>query len=626
MEYLVFLLGQKYFVLFLILALGIWLGRFKIKNISLGSTLVLLVALIFGHVCQNVVPSAVLRGVPEPTVKAIETQLKLTPKADAKDVASNAMKLAAQSGETLTAPITKAEVKKVKSAEGVTQIIELEDLKTVGLLIFLYAVGLQAGPAFVRTFKRSGLKFLTITAVSVFSAMAVAVIAAIIMKLPPDIATGLFCGAMTNTPALGAAKPVLDALPNAAAWGIKSGNAVAGYALAYPFSMVGTVLLIQLLPKLLRKDFKKEEQSWDVERRAGKGHLGRRSFKVTNTMVDGKTITQINPDRHIHVNISRVKRGDEVYSATADFIIKTGDVLLAVGETSELEKMGMLVGEECDPKWDTNPNVISVDVDLLSLKYANKTLADLDLFNRFGVTVTRIRRQGVELTPSGSSELLHNDNLRIVGDREHVVEVTKRLEGGSHTAEETSFLPFLVGLLIGVFIGVQQFSIAGSTITLSTAGGAFLISLIFGYYGKVGPWHLHVPTAAANFCKEFGLMLFLAGAGLDGGAKFADVFAKYGWSLVGAGAAVTTVCWIFSLFFMLVIFRMRWLSSSGALSACLTNPPALGASITQTRSELPVLGWSSVYPIATILKVVFVQLLVPLLYNLVAFAAKVGAK
>ncbi len=622
MEYLVFLFGKKYFVLFLILALGIWLGRFKIKGISLGTTLVLLIALVFGHLCQNVLPDAVVRGIPEPSIKAIELQLKITPKADLKDIAAKAQLEAAKTEPAATTSITKAEVKKVVSADHIKEIIELEDLKTVGLLIFLYAVGLQAGPAFIRTFKRSGLKFLTITAVSVFSAMAVVVIAAIVMKLPPDIATGLFCGAMTNTPALGAAKPVLDALPSAAAWGIKSGNAVAGYALAYPFSMVGTVLLIQLLPKLLKRDFKKEEQSWDVERRAGKGHLARRAFRVTNSMIDGKTITQINPDRHINVNISRVRRGDEVHSTTATFVIKTDDILLAVGEAGELDKLGLLIGEECETHWHTNPNVVSVDLDLLSLKYANKTLAELDLFNRFGVTVTRIRRQGAELTPTGSSELMHNDNLCIVGEREGVVEVTKRLEGGAHTAEETSFLPFLAGLLIGVFIGVQEFPIGASSITLSTAGGAFLISLVFGYYGKVGPWHLHVPTAAANFCKEFGLMLFLAGAGLDGGAKFADVFSKYGWSLVGAGAAVTTVCWILTLVTMLVIFRLRWLTTSGALAACMTNPPALGASISQTRSELPVLGWSSVYPIATILKVVFVQFLAPILYSVVNFAAK----
>lgn len=626
MDYLIFLFGKKYFVLLLILALGIWLGRFKIKGISLGTTLVLLIALVFGHLCQNVLPDAVVHGIPEPSVKAIELQLKITPKADLKEIAAKAQLEAAKKEPAATTTITTKEVKRVQSADKIKEIIELEDLKTVGLLIFLYAVGLQAGPAFIRTFKRSGLKFLAITAVSVFSAMAVVVVAAFVMKLPPDIATGLFCGAMTNTPALGAAKPILEALPHAAAWDIRSGNAVAGYALAYPFSMVGTVLLIQLLPKLLKRDFRKEEQSWETERRAGKGRLSRRAYRVTNTNIDGKTIAQINPDRHIQVNISRVRRGDEVYSATSKFAIRTGDILLSVGDSNELDKLGLLLGEECEAKWDTNPNVVSVDLDLLSMKYVNKTLADLDLFNRFGVTVTRISRQGVELSPSGSSELLFNDNLRIVGDRERVVEVTKRLEGGAHTAEETSFMPFLAGLLIGVFIGVQELPIGSNSITLSVAGGAFLTSLIFGYYGKVGPWHLHVPTAAANFNKEFGLMLFLAGAGLDGGAKFAAVFAKYGWSLVGAGATVSIVCWTLSLVMMLVVFRLRWLTTSGALAACMTNPPALGASISQTRSELPVLGWSSVYPIATILKVVFVQFLAPVLYNLVNFAAKLGAR
>ncbi len=560
-----FLLGEKMLVLFTILALGAWIGHFKIRGISLGATGVLFMALLFGHLGANVAPHWT-------TDQAL--------------------------------------------AERIEDAVKLEDVMVVGLLLFVYAVGLQAGPRFFRTFRRTGLRFVAIAAVSILSALLVTGVVAVLMGLKPDIAAGLFCGAMTNTPALAAAKEVIDRLPDAAALGFASGNAVAGYAIAYPYSMVGTVLLLQFLPRLLRRDLPKEEQEYKDEQKAAHGAITRRTLRITNPAIEGRTIAEINPGRMIRANISRVRRGDDVMPASGSLVLHLGDIVRVVGDAAELDRMQLLLGEQTSVDWDNNNAITHADVDVLQRKYCNIPLSDLDLVIRYGVLVTRVRRQGIEFLPDAQTALEIGDNIRIVGDRASVAEVTNRLEGGAHTADETDMLPFLVGLLLGIALGVIPFQLFGMKVKLGVAGGAFVMSLIIGHFGRIGRWHLYVPPAAKNISRELGLMLFLAGAGTSGGEKFAQVFTQYGWQLLAAGALVTTVSVSLTLILMLGVFRMRLSKSSGALAACMTNPPALGVANAQTQTDMAVLGWASVYPLAMIFKVLFVQLLVPVLYAL----------
>jgi putative transport protein len=479
----------------------------------------------------------------------------------------------------------------------------------LGLLLFVYAVGLQAGPRFFRTFRREGLRFAAIGA-SVALAGALTIFAlALLLNLSDDIAAGIYTGALTCTPALAAA---LDVFARAAP-GFEATVSV-GYGIAYPFSMIGVVLLVQFFPKLFKKDLRAEERLWLEERQKEMPMLVVKQFRITNPNMNGRTLRELDPHRLAHVNITRVRRGDQVVMVRPDFIFQQGDVAMAVGPQSEMSKMTLLLGEETQVPMDANNNIATADLEVTSSEFAGRTLADLQIWDTCGVVITRIRRQGMEISPVGSMTLEIGDGLHIVGERLDVDEFVKRVGGDTRRVQETSMLSYLLGLVLGIGLGVIPFELAsGVEVKLGIAGGAFLVSLLIGHFGRIGRLRLYVPPAAKNLTRELGLMLFLAGAGTTAGAHFVSVIQEQGWTLLLAGAAVTIVSVGVGLLLMLKVFRLQTLAALGALTASMTNPPGLAAANNQTTTDLATLSYASVYPAALIFKILMAQILVTLL-------------
>ncbi len=483
-----------------------------------------------------------------------------------------------------------------------------KEIRDIGLLLFVYAVGIQAGPRFFRAFRRQGLQYVVLAVVGVASAAMATAAVARIWRMSPELATGLYTGAVTNTPALAAAIDAAERVTIS-----RTGEVSVGYGVAYPFSMIGTVLLIQFLPKLLRRNLKDEETVWKAQQERESPRLRAKRFLITNPNCDGRSIRDINPHRMSLANISRVRRGEVVLAATPDLVLHCGDVVLAVGPDEELEKLRLLLGEETQADMDVNTNVVAIDVDVTDNKVAGKRIGDLRVWEQYGVVITRIRRQGTEITPIGSISLEMGDTLRIVGERESVERFAKTIGGDAHK-DETSMVTFLIGLAVGIAIGSVPFHLtSGITIKMGAAGGAFLVSLLIGHLGRLGTFALYVPPAARNLSRELGLMLFLAGAGTTAGADFVRVLQQQGPSLFLAGAIVTTVTVLMVLLFALVVYRMSTLATMGALAACMTNPPALGAAASQTDTDLPTLAYASAYPLALIFKILVAQILLKVL-------------
>jgi putative transport protein len=254
-------------------------------------------------------------------------------------------------------------------------------------------------------------------------------------------------------------------------------------------------------------------------------------------------------------------------------------------------------------------------------------------WERYTVVITRIRRQGQELVPGGSATLEMGDNIRVVGDRQAVEAFVKLVQGSARRADETNLLPFLIGLLLGVAVGSIPvnlpggFGAEGIQVKLGAAGGAFLVSLLVGHFGGIplGPagkdnrWsRLYVPNAAKNLARELGLILFLAGAGINAGAHFIEILQQQGPTLLLAGMVVTAGSVIAGLLVMHFGYRLNVLSTMGSLCACMTNPPGLGATNNQTETDLPTIAYASVYPVALIFKILLAQVLVEVLQRILA--------
>ncbi len=484
-----------------------------------------------------------------------------------------------------------------------------KEIMDLGLVLFVYSVGLQAGPRFFRMFKRRGIQFVVIGLVTVVTGTVTIVVVAHFMHIPFDLACGLYTGAMTCTPALAAA---MDAMGRVALE--QNPNLSVGYGLAYPFSMIGVVLLIQFLPKLLGKNVTDEETKWEQEQAAEAPKMQVKQFRVSNPNCIGMSLKELT-SRHISTaNITRVRRGKRVFMARPETALAENDVVMVTGLLEELDKMQLLLGDETHVPMDLNTNIMSIETDVTEASQAGKEIRDIRVWERYGVVVTRIKRQGLELAPTGSATLEMGDTLVVVGERDAVNEFAKIMDPGGGKADETHMLPFLMGLVVGIFVGLIPFHFpSGMTVKLGAAGGAFIMSLILGHIGRVGRFRLYVPPAAKNLTRELGLMLFLAGAGTVAGSRFLSVLQQQGWKLLISGALVTVVSVATGLFLMIRIYRMNSLASMGAICACMTNPPGLSAAAAQTRTDIPTLAYASVYPVALIFKIVLAQVLVEIL-------------
>lgn len=479
----------------------------------------------------------------------------------------------------------------------------------LGLLLFVYAVGLQAGPRFFRTFRKQGQQFVIVAAASVLAAGIVTVLVAQFFGLSWALAAGMFTGALTNTPSLAsAADAVARIAPDQAA-------AVAvGYGIAYPFSIVGVTLFIPFLPKLLRRSIADAEADWRNNQAGEHTSLNKRQFRVGNANLEGRRLGELDTHRLSQVNISRVQHGNEVVTGTPDVVLYTGDVILAVGTDEELEKLRVLVGEEVHVEMPANAHTVSREMFVTEEKLAGKRLMDLHVWDRYAVIVTRIRRAGIELTPVGTSTLELGDTLRVVGDDAALDEFGRLVGGNTRKIDETNMVPFIIGILLGIIVGLVPIPLPnGLSIKLGPAGGALLVSLLLGHFGRIGPFPLYVPIAARNISRELGLMLFLAGAGTNAGAQLLHVIRQQGGGVFLAGAIITGVAVSVAIIMTHVIYKMNLLSVLGLTSGVMTNPPALAAAATQTSTDVPAVTYASAFPVVLIFKILAAQILVQVL-------------
>ena len=486
------------------------------------------------------------------------------------------------------------------------------ELMDFGLILFVYSVGLTAGPSFFRTFRRRGMQFVVLAFVIVGSGAILTALIAVLLKLSPALAAGLYTGAMTCTPALAS---VLDSLHRVLP--AEAPLASVGYGIAYPFSMISMVLLVQFLPGLLKRPVKLEEREWLAQKAIESPGLVAHQFRITNPNCDGRSVAEVNPRRLAQVNLSRVKHGERVFAATPETILHLGDVVMAVGSAEELDKMTLLLGERTNERMDVNAQVLSMDVEVMDESLTGKTLAQMRVWEQFTVVITRIRRQGLEIVPQGLVTLEMGDGIRVVGEKSAVEAFVSKAQGSPRRASETSMTAYLVGLFIGVLVGLIPVPFGqGVTVKLGLAGGVFLTSLLIGHFGRVGPFRLYVPPAAKNLTRELGLMLFLAGAGTNAGAHLLDVLKDQGWVLLLAGAGITLLSALTGLVVMIKIYKLNLLSAMGALTAAMTNPPALASANNQTETDLPSIAYASTYPVALIFKILFAQALVEIFSRL----------
>jgi putative transport protein len=488
----------------------------------------------------------------------------------------------------------------------------LEFAREFGLILFVYTIGVQVGPGFFASLRREGLPANAMAAAIVLLGAGITLLITRLADVPMAVAVGLFSGATTNTPSLGAAQEAIRSLPGAGAEAAVLPGL--GYAVAYPFGIFGIILSMLLLRAVFRVNLAKETE--ELLARSGKQprKLEHSSILVTNENFDGKRIADLPGLAAAGVVISRIRHGDDVALATANHEIATGDVILAVGPRRGLADLALILGRASDVDLRQSQSGLVIRRVIVTRKAVlGKSLAELTFLANEEVRVTRVTRAEVELSASGHQRLQFGDMLLIVGREGAIERVAEALGNSVKQLNHTELIPIFVGIALGVLLGSIPVAFPGvpAPVKLGLAGGPLVVAIVLSRIGRIGPLLWAMPNNANFALREIGIVLFLACVGLHSGEKFLDTL-LHGDGLwwMAMAVAITLVPLLVVGVFARVVMRTNYVSLCGLLAGSMTDPPALAFANTVTGSDAPSISYATVYPLTMLLRVVCAQLLV----------------
>lgn len=485
-------------------------------------------------------------------------------------------------------------------------------LKDFGLVLFVFALGMQMGPGFFASLRQQGRVLNGYAFALVMGGALVAVLGGWMLGMPAPAVAGLFAGATTNTPALGAAQ---QALLSAHADPAHVTLPALSYAATYPLAIVGIILSLILLRVFFKVDVTAEAELFRQEQGAGVEALQRMNIRVENANLDAIAIADVPGVHEAGVVISRHRSATEkeVRAATPETRLHTGDVILAVGTQAHLEQFRLVIGSVSDENLMKAPGSVTYRrVVLTNKRILGKTVRELGLEHLHNVTVTRVSRGDLIFTALPDLRLQFGDMLQLVGDEESLNAATNALGNAVHMLQETKFAAIFAGILLGVLLGLYPFRIEGlpAPVRLGLAGGPLVMAILLSHLGRLGPLIMHMPINANRALRELGIILFLANVGLLSGEKFvATVFSMQGLQWVLLGILVTMLPLLIVGFVARKWHRMNFMSLCGLLSGGMTDPPALAFATSMARCDSPAIAYAAVYPLTMLLRIVAAQVI-----------------
>lgn len=389
-----------------------------------------------------------------------------------------------------------------------------------------------------------------------------------------------------------------------------------GYAVAYPFGIFGIILTMLLIRKWGRINVSAELEAFRETQRAGRESLTRLTVVLTNPNLDGLKVRDLPGIEKLGVVISRLRKAGEETTqiAKADTVLHQGDMLVVVGTPKAVNQFRMIVGKVAEEDLTQVPGPITYQrVVVTKSEVVGKTLRELALNHRYGVTVTRITRADMELSVHPDLRLQFGDMLRIVGPEEAITRAAELLGNSVQELNHTRLVPIFVGIMLGVLIGCYPLTIGQmpAPLRLGLAGGPLLAAIVLSRIGRIGPILWYLPANANVLLREFGITLFLSCVGLKSGAHFIEALLKGGGFLwMGVGAIVTLVPLLVVGWFVRRRLKQNYINVCGLLAGSMTDPPALAFANTVTGSDAPSVAYATVYPLTMILRILVGQLII----------------
>jgi putative transport protein len=487
----------------------------------------------------------------------------------------------------------------------------LEFAREFGLILFVFTIGLQLGPGFIASLRKDGLRLNGLALVIVFGGAVLTVFVAVLMRVGFPAAYGLFSGATTNTPSLGAVQQTL-ALTGKATLESAAIPALA-YAASYPGGVVGIIAVLLLLRTIFRISPEREAE----QLRAAKSEpLEHASLLIENPNLDGLMIAEIPARAETGVVISRIlpAKSMQVMRAAEDTVLHPGDCVLTVGTPTNLRQFERVVGCRIEADLMQASGDIQVrNVAVTQSGVIGRTIGELLPRLLGAATITRIRRGDVEMTARDDARLQFGDRLQVVGEPGGLDHATALLGNSEQALLHTNFLPIFLGIALGIGAGAMPLHFPGLPlpVRLGIAGGPLLLAIFLSRIGRVGPLIFQMPHSANLAFRELGITLFLACVGLKAGPLFVEtVLSGRGALWFAAGIVITVVPLLAVGLWARAVMKLNFMTICGLLSGSMTDPPALAFACAVAKSEAPSVSYAAVYPLAMFSRILAAQALV----------------
>ena len=487
--------------------------------------------------------------------------------------------------------------------------------ESFGLIIFVYALGLQVGPGFFSSFRKGGVQLNMLALGVVLLGTLMTVLGSYTLNISLPDMVGILCGATTNTPALGAAQQTLKQM------GLEASTPALGCAVAYPLGVVGVIFAVLIIRKALAR---KEDLELKEKDDANKTYIA--AFQVHNPAIFDKSIKEIGGLNYPKFVISRLWRDGNVSIPTSEKIIREGDRLLVVTSEKYAPALTVLFGEQEHTDWNKEDIAWNaIDSQLISQRIVvtrpelnGKKLGSLHLRNHYGINISRVYRSGVQLLATAELTLQLGDRLTVVGEAAAIQNVEKVLGNAIKSLKEPNLVAVFIGIILGLALGAIPISLPGisAPVKLGLAGGPIIVGILIGTFGPRMHMITYTTRSANLMLRALGLSLYLACLGLDAGAHFFDtVFRPEGLLWIAAGFVLTVVPVL-----IVGVVAFKWMkvdfgSMAGMLCGSMANPMALNYANDTIPGDNPSVAYATVYPMCMFLRVIIAQVLLMFLLN-----------
>lgn len=494
----------------------------------------------------------------------------------------------------------------------------LHFLREFGLILFIFSIGMQVGPGFFSSFKQGGVRMNALAMLGI--ALNVGIMLTIYylqggengLSSISDM-VGVMCGAITNTPSLGAAQQtILQVDPNA--YDVTQDMSM-GYAAAYPLGVVGIIVTMIVVKVAFKVNIDKEIQEVENEKAESMKAPAMLTFKITNELVSGLSMVRLHALIPGDYTCSRILKPDgTTVIPTSSDTIEMGDVVLIVCAKTDEEKFSRFLGQKIEWKWplDQGP-VVSRRILVTQTSYNGVKLGELHLHAAYQLNVTRINRSGVDLLPSPGLRLQIGDRLTVVGNLDHINLLARKLGNSMKRLNEPNLITMFIGIFLGILLGSVPVQFPGMSVPmkLGLAGGPLVVAILIGAYGHKFHLVTYTNSAANLLLREIGICLFLASVGIAAGKNFFDtVFNLKGALWVGYGFCITVIPLVVVGVIARAKYKMNYLSIIGMMSGSYTDPPALAYGNKVANNDAPAVAYSTVYPLTMFARVIVAQIIV----------------